>query len=244
MLKIPAQLLQSIYSAETITILTGAGISAESGIPTFRAAQTGLWAKFDPEELATPSAFRRNPKLVWDWYTWRRALIAQKKPNSGHRALVELARKVSALHVVTQNVDGLHQAAGSQNVVELHGNIHHNHCMGCGEPASQWDKTQTPPTCPHCNNDYLRPSVVWFGESLSYDIINQAGIAAQQCDVLFSIGTSSLVYPAAILPQIAKENGAIIVEVNPNPTPLTASADFAFQFSAGQFLPALVAALG
>jgi NAD-dependent deacetylase len=241
----PDELLQIVQTAVRVTILTGAGISAESGVPTFRQAQTGLWAQYNPHDLATPTAFRRNPKLVWEWYAWRRELVSQAQPNPAHLALVEMARRVPTFTLVTQNVDNLHQRAGSQSVIELHGNITRIKCAGDGRiiPASQWSKSnQTPPRCPDCDH-YLRPDVVWFGENLPGTALEQAIQAAQESDLFFSIGTSALVQPAASLPVLALENDAALIEINPDETPLTRLADYALHGPAGEVLPALIEAV-
>jgi NAD-dependent deacetylase len=236
------ELLQIVQTAVHITVLTGAGVSAESGVPTFRQAQTGLWAQYDPHDLATPTAFRRNPKLVWDWYAWRRELVSQAQPNPAHLALVTMAQQVPAFTLVTQNVDNLHQRAGSQSVIELHGNITRIKCAGDGRIISTWRQSDdSPPRCPHCGH-YLRPDVVWFGENLSRVALERAIDAAQRCDLFFSIGTSALVQPAASLPLLAVENGAALVEVNPDKTPLTHAADYALHGPAGEVLPALLEA--
>jgi NAD-dependent deacetylase len=233
-----------MVSAHKVTVLTGAGISAESGIPTFRDAMTGLWARFRPEELATPEAFQRNPKLVWDWYSWRRERVAQAQPNAGHRALVELEARQPSFLLVTQNVDGLHARAGSRHVVELHGNIARTKCFDCARLADETDLRgdATPPRCRYCGG-MLRPDVVWFGEMLPEDALEQAMRAARECDVLLSVGTSTVVEPAASLPFVALQSGACVVEVNPDPTPLTPSADFVLAGSAATMLPALLSAL-
>lgn len=237
------ELLQVVKTAVYVTILTGAGVSAESGVPTFRQAQTGLWAQYDPHDLATPAAFRRDPKLVWDWYAWRRELVSQAQPNPAHLALVEMARRVPHFALVTQNVDNLHQRAGSQNVIELHGNITRIKCAKDGRIISSWSKSdETPPRCPDCGH-YLRPDVVWFGESLPPHALEQSMQLAQGSDLFFSIGTSALVQPAASLPLLAVENGAVLVEVNPDQTPLTRYADYALQGPAGEVLPALLQAV-
>ena len=237
---IPFEVIETIKQAQHVVVFTGAGISAESGVPTFRDAQTGLWAKYDPVELATPEAFQSNPKLVWDWYAWRRELINKVKPNAGHVALVELAQCVPQLTLITQNVDGLHQQAGSENVIELHGNIHRIKCASKQNIVENWQQLEgTPPQCPLCD-DNLRPDIVWFGEALPVDAISNAFAAAEQCDVLLSIGTSSLVQPAASIPLAALEHGATVIEINPNPTPLTAQVTFSILGQAGQILPTLV----
>lgn len=238
-----AELLHTVKTAVSVTILTGAGVSAESGVPTFRQAQTGLWAQYDPHELATPEAFQRNPALVWEWYAWRRELVQQAEPNPAHLALVTLAQRVPHLTLITQNVDNLHQRAGSQNLIELHGNITRIKCAKDGRIISTWDKPDNPPPrCPHCQA-YLRPDVVWFGESLPRAALEEAIKQAQQCDLFFSIGTSALVQPAASLPLLAVENGATLVEINPDQTPLTQWADYALHGPAGVVLPALLTAV-
>jgi NAD-dependent deacetylase len=217
--------------------------SAESGIPTFRAAQTGLWARYNPEELATPQAFQRNPKLVWEWYAWRRELVGRAKPNAGHLALAELEQRVPHFTLITQNVDGLHQQAGSRSVIELHGNISRTICSRERKVVESWSATEeVPPRCPDCQS-HLRPDVVWFGETLPPQALSAAFKAATQCDLLMSIGTSSLVQPAASLPMSALERGAVVVEINPDTTPLTSQVTYALQGPAGQILPKILEAL-
>lgn len=233
----PSTLIETMQTAQHIVISTGAGISAESGIPTFRQAQTGLWAQYNPEELATPQAFRRNPKLVWDWYAWRRGLVQSAKPNAGHTTIAQLEQFAPKLTLITQNVDNLHQEAGSQNVVELHGNLRRCKCSQCDHITTEWG-AGTPPVCPTCGA-FLRPDVVWFGEPLPAQAINHALEVSQTCDLFFSIGTSTLIYPAAHLPVLALQSGATAVEINPNETPLTRYVDFALTGSAGEILPAL-----
>jgi NAD-dependent deacetylase len=238
---IPSPLVEALRAASHAAALTGSGISAESGVPTFRDPQDGLWAKYRPEELATPQAFRRNPKLVWDWYTWRRQVVAQAMPNPGHLALVELERRIPRLTLITQNVDGLHQRAGSRAVVELHGNINRTKCFREGVVVEAWDDSgQLPPTCPRCGGP-LRPDVVWFGETLPLDALQAAVEAAGTCQVFFSIGTSGLVEPAASLAYAALRRGALVVEINPAATPLTDRAVH-LRGPAGQVLPALMQA--
>ena len=233
-----------LEGAASIAILTGAGISAESGIQTFRDAQTGLWSRFRPEDLATADAFRRDPKLVWEWYAMRRERVAAAKPNAGHRALAALeARCVAkgiAFLLATQNVDGLHQAAGSRAMVELHGNIGRVKCFDRHHPVVTWPASSVmPPPCPRCGSP-LRPDVVWFDEMLPRDALDAAVAAARGCDVFLCIGTSTLVEPAASLPFLARENGATVIEVNPMVTPLTASAQIALRGTAGEVLPGLI----
>lgn len=237
---IPPNLIEFLKTKPKVAVLTGAGFSAESGVPTFRDAQTGLWARYDPLELATPSAFQRDPKLVWEWYEWRRSLIKKAQPNAGHIALAELEAFLNVFVLITQNVDGLHQQAGSKNIIELHGNIMRTKCSVEGMIVDDWRQDRNiPPRCPNCNAS-LRPDVVWFGEVLPADAIEKAGFAAENCDVFFSIGTSTQVEPAASLPFLARECGAEIVEINPNNTPLTAYATHVFSAPSGEILPLLV----
>jgi NAD-dependent deacetylase len=240
---VPDDLALQLRAAKRVAVLTGAGISAESGVPTFRDAQTGIWAHFDPRELATPSAFARNPKQVWDWYAWRRELVGHARPNPGHFALADIERRLPEFLLATQNVDGLHAKAGSVRLVELHGNIGRVKCSRDGEPVLQWQEPDDdlPPRCPRCGA-LLRPDVVWFEEMLPADALALAEAAARRCELLLVVGTSAEVYPAAALPMQAKYAGAAIVEVNPEPTPLSAVADYVLRASAGAALPALVAA--
>lgn len=236
----PPPLLHYFQTAQQVVVLTGAGISAESGIPTFRQAQTGLWSRYNPEELATRLAFQRNPRLVWEWYSWRRELIERAKPNPAHFALVALAGRIPRLTLITQNVDGFHQLAGSQGVIELHGNIWRNKCFEEEIVITEWPETEdVPPHCPRCGG-LLRPDVVWFGESLPRPALAAATQAANQCDLFLIIGTSSLVYPAAGLPLIAKARGTPLIEINPEKTPLTPEVDYALHGPAGIILPNLL----
>jgi NAD-dependent deacetylase len=237
---LPDAALERLCSARRVVALTGAGISAESGVPTFRDAQTGLWAKFRAEELATPEAFLENPRLVWDWYAWRRELTGRAEPNPGHAALARFQDVFAQFSLITQNVDGLHARAGSRDVLELHGNIGTTLCFDEGVPVSDYeDDGTTPPRCPRCGA-LLRPGVVWFGESLPRVALERARKAAEACEVMLSIGTSSLVHPAAGLPLLAQERGALLIEMNPSPTPLTPYVDFALSGPAGQLLPQLL----
>ncbi len=240
---IPEELVRRLAAAQRVTVLTGAGVSAESGVPTFRDAQTGLWAKFSPRELATPEAFQRNPRLVWEWYAWRRELVARAKPNPAHLALAEMEKQFPQFHLVTQNVDGLHQRAGSREVIELHGNITRTKCFDEGTRVSSWEETgDVPPRCPNCGG-WLRPDVVWFDEPMPEAEMEQATRAATTCEVFLSVGTSAVVYPAAELPLMALRRGSTVVEINPRPTPFTAQAHFALASAAGQVLPGLLASL-
>ena len=236
---IPDAALAAILDARHVCALTGAGISAESGVPTFREAQDGLWAKYDPLDLATPEAFERDPALIWRWYRWRRELVAEAVPNPGHLALAELGSLLPRLTLVTQNVDSLHQRAGSEHVIEFHGNIFEDRCSAEGRVVD-CDHSGDVPRCPHCGS-HVRPGVVWFGEAIPEQALNESLAAAADCDVFLSIGTSSLVFPAAGLAEVAKEAGAVIIEVNPNPTGMAAGFDHAISGQAGSVLPQLVA---
>lgn len=242
MMSLPDEFIRRLREAKHVVVLSGAGISAESGVPTFRDAQTGLWAKYDPQELATPEAFQRNPQLVWDWYTWRRNLISGVGPNHGHRALAQMERLIPRLTVITQNIDGLHQQAGSTDVIELHGNLSRTKCLNEDRIVEQWEETgERPPRCPHCGG-YLRPDVVWFGEALPPLALHRAMAASRTADVFFTVGTSGIVYPAASLPMEAVEAGGMVVEVNPEDTPLTHWMTYTFRGPSGAVLPAIVSA--
>ncbi|HUU37530.1 MAG TPA: NAD-dependent deacylase [Candidatus Desulfaltia sp.] len=233
-----------LRSGQRIAVLTGAGISAESGIPTFR-DKDGLWKQFRAEELATPQAFYRDPGLVWEWYDWRRNIIASKKPHAGHRVLARWEGLFPFFVLITQNVDGLHRRAGSQNVLELHGNIWEVRCTKEGTVAENYESPlrSIPPLCPACGS-IVRPNVVWFGEALPSETLEEAYAASASCDLMFVIGTSAFVQPAASLPLLAAQRGATVIEVNPEPTPLTSSADFVFQGKAGDVLPLIDERLG
>ena len=239
-IEIPPDLIAALNASHRIAALTGSGISAESGVPTFREAQTGLWSRYDPNQLATPEAFHRDPQLVWEWYAWRRQLISKAQPNPGHYALVELDSHFPEFSLITQNVDGLHRLAGSRSPIELHGDISRTRCSVEDIQIAEWSETgEIPPHCPRCGG-LLRPDVVWFGESLPDTAIQAAFEIASNCQIFFSIGTSTLVEPAASLPFLAMQNGAQVIEVNIDQTPLTASADWYFGAPAGQVLPAIV----
>lgn len=236
-------LIELLQRSHRIVALTGAGVSQESGLRTFRDAQTGLWAHYKPEELASPEAFRRDPKLIWDWYTWRREAVKGVRPNAGHYALVEIEKHVPLFTLITQNVDNLHRMAGSQNVLELHGNIQRVRCADCYTFTETWDEdTESVPRCAVCGG-LLRPDVVWFGEALPRDQLESAVEAARACDVFFSIGTSGVVQPAASLAFAAHHRGAAVIEVNAEPTPLTPKADYFLQGKSGEILPELVRAV-
>lgn len=232
-----------------ITVLTGAGVSAASGVPTFRGPD-GLWKQFRPETLATPEAFARDPKLVWEWYDWRRQAIAACEPNAAHRVLAAWSRSFPAFQLITQNVDGLHESAfakatarpaGRSDIIRLHGSIWDVSCWNkCPDSPLRWrDDTapfaQIPPTCPHCNG-LIRPGVVWFGEALDPDVLDRAEAAAD-CDVFLTVGTSSVVYPAASFVEQARRNGAFTVEINPDATPASGVVDLVLRGPAEKVLP-------
>ncbi len=235
---IPDAAVAAVRDAQHICVLTGAGISAESGVPTFREAQDSLWEEHNPLDLATPEGFERDPALIWRWYRWRRELVAEAAPNPGHLALAELATLVPKLTLVTQNVDNLHQRAGSAGVIEFHGNIFEDRCYeeGC---VVECDHDAEVPRCPRCGGR-VRPGVVWFGEMIPEQALNTSLASAADCDVFLSIGTSSLVFPAAGLAEVASEAGAVVIEVNPNPTGMSAGFDYAIAGNAGAVLPELV----
>lgn len=245
---VPERLISALKNARHVVAFTGAGISAESGIPTFRDALTGLWERFDAEELATPEAFARNPDLVWGWYEWRRMRVMRAQPNAAHYAIAALEAAVPQFTLITQNVDDLHERAGSRRIVKLHGSLFAPRCSSCGQSAPRpltipdepdGGRRLAPPPCTHCGGR-MRPGVVWFGEMLPEEALSQAFEAAACCDVLFSIGTSALVQPAASIPVHAKKAGALVVQVNPHPTPLDATCDVNLRGAAAAILPQLV----
>jgi NAD-dependent deacetylase len=237
------QAAAALRKARHVCVLTGAGISAESGIPTFRDALTGLWEKFNPEDLATPEAFERDPQFVWNWYEYRRELILKAEPNPGHHALAELARLVPSLTLVTQNVDGLHQRAGSRGVLEYHGNILRDRCTVEQIVADRSeDSRRGMPRCAACGG-LLRPDVVWFGEAIPVGPMVAAAESARNCDLFLSIGTSSMVYPAAGLAEAALYAGAQVVEINPDRTELSDAATLVLGGPSGIVLPRLLARL-
>ena len=239
---IPRELVHRLRAARHVLILTGSGVSAASGIPTFRAAGTGLWARFRPEELATPEAFARDPALVWQWYCWRRDLVNAASPNAAHHAIAELQRRLHHVTLVTQNVDGLHQRAGSHDAIEFHGNIHRNRCDQHGVVELEELPRDAPPPCPECGQN-LRPDVVWFGEAIPEQALAASLAAASDSDLMLIAGTASVVYPAAGLAELAKANGACLIEANTETTPLSDAADFQLRGSAADSLPAVIEAL-
>lgn len=240
LMKVDDDLISVLRQAGSVAVLTGAGVSKESGIPTFREAQTGLWAQYDPTELATPGAFLRDPKLVWEWYQWRRELVGAAEPNPGHFALAEMETKIPEFTLITQNIDSLHHKAGSKNMIELHGNIARTKCFDNHHIVESWEETEDPPPkCPQCGS-LLRPDVVWFNESLPTGALETFFQIAQSAAVFFSVGTSALVQPAASLPLAAKRAGAVLVEINPDETPITQYANFVLQGASGEILPELV----
>jgi NAD-dependent deacetylase len=237
-----ARARELLVAAQRVAVLTGAGISAESGIPTFRDAQSGLWSKYDPMQLASEDGFRRDPALVWRWYAMRRKRVAAAEPNAGHRALARAEDRFQSFKVITQNVDGLHRRAGSRDVNEIHGNILRTTCLAaCG--FAEEDPTRLPPgeppRCPFCG-EWLRPGVIWFGQSLDAQALGAAESAAAACDVMLVVGTSGLVYPAAGLPAQAALAGARIVVVNVQPSELDGLADANVRGPAGDVLPTLL----
>jgi NAD-dependent deacetylase len=248
MINLDDRVVDALRKAKRVVVLTGAGVSAESGVPTFRDRQTGLWEKFDAAELATPSAFRRDPALVWGWYEWRRAIVLRAQPNAAHRAIAAMAELVPTFTLVTQNVDDLHERAGSRQVLHLHGELARPYCEGCRHPhllalavpeMPDGGCRIEPPKCAGCGGR-IRPGVVWFGESLPDLEWLAAKDAAKQCDVFLCVGTSSLVQPAASLTTIASRAGAVTVQVNSNATDLDAAVTCAIRGQAGDVLPRIV----
>jgi NAD-dependent deacetylase len=235
------QLATRMRSATRITVVTGAGVSAASGVPTFRGPQ-GLWKNFRPESLATAEAFQRDPKLVWEWYDWRRQVLSSKQPNRGHEVLAAWSKRYPQFTLITQNVDGFHGRAGTENVIRFHGSIWEVLCWnGCAaSPTRWWDETvpysQIPPECPYCGG-LIRPGVVWFGEGIDPEVMRQS-VAALDCDIFFTIGTSSVVYPAASLVHEAKRRGAYTVEMNVESTPASGLLDLALQGPSEELLDA------
>ena len=233
------ELKEKLWKAKHLVVLTGAGISAESGVPTFR-GEGGLWKQFRAVDLATPEAFARDPELVWEFYNWRRELIAPLSPNPGHFALAEIERRIPHFTLITQNIDGLHKKAGSINIIELHGNLWKVRCTRC-ETTSE-DLSMPLPKLPSCRScgSLLRPHVVWFGEMLEPKVLNAAFDAISSCDLMIVIGTSGTVQPAASMGIQAKRNGALAAEINLEPTPYSDVYDISILGKSGEILPKLL----
>lgn len=235
----PGAAAARLRAATRVVALTGAGVSAESGVPTFRGPE-GLWGRFRAEDLATPEAFARDPRLVWEWYEWRRQRVAAVRPNPAHVALAALESRVPEFLLITQNVDGLHAMAGSRRTLELHGSLWRVRCMGCGERREE-RRVPLPEKPPRCGcGALLRPDIVWFGEALDPGIVERAHEASLRAEVVLVIGTSSLVQPAASFPRLARSAGAFVVEINPEQTPLSRFADVCLRGRAGEVVPALL----
>lgn len=238
MIEIPNDICERIRKANKVVVSTGAGVSAESGVPTFRGAD-GIWKKMNPQELASVDGFMSNPDLVWEWYQYRRSLMSEVKPNPGHHAIAELEKMVSDFTLITQNIDGLHARAGSVRILELHGNISRNKCLQCERPYPKEINVDDGLAYCECGG-MIRPDVVWFGEMLPQDTLQDAFRAAEEAGVFISVGTSTLVQPAASLPFIAHRSGAYVVEVNIEPTGLTPTADLFLMGKSGDILPRII----
>ena len=247
---LPPELVVALQQAKHVVVFTGAGVSAESGIPTFRDSLTGLWERFNAEDLATPAAFRKDKNLVWGWYEWRRMKVLQAQPNPAHIAIAALTQYVPKLSVVTQNVDDLHERAGSVDVLHLHGSLHNPYCKTCGKPyvfatgipkEPEGGRRLSPPVCGKCGGS-VRPGVVWFGEEMPVRELHRAFAHAKNCDLLFTIGTSGMVHPAAQIPLEALRVGAKVVQINPSKTALDDSCTWSLKGAAGDILPSLVQA--
>lgn len=239
--------VEKLREARSVVVLTGAGVSAESGVPTFRGAG-GLWRNHNPISLASPQAFARDPKLVWEFYNWRREVLAPLKPNAGHYAIAAIEARVPRFTLVTQNIDNLHREAGSQNLIELHGNIWRVRCsdMDCEEALFPRENRQVPiaplpPACGRCGAP-LRPHIVWFGEMLDPENVRSAALAVSECDYLIVAGTSAVVQPAASMPLLARKAGAFVLEVNPEPTELSGFLNECVSAPSGEVLPKLAEA--
>ncbi|MBM4165619.1 MAG: NAD-dependent deacylase [Ignavibacteria bacterium] len=246
MIRLSHQLLLHLKQSECVVVFTGAGVSSESGVPTFR-GEDGIWKKFKAEELANFDSFLKNPELVWEWYLHRKKIMSSIQPNAGHYAIAQLESYVKNVVVITQNIDNLHKRAGSTHVLELHGNIERNYCIQCKtffsneEIYSRIERARKFCT-PRCNlcNALIRPDVVWFGENLSTQVWDLAITAVKKCTVFFSVGTSSIVYPAASLIELAKQFSAYLVEINIEQTPLTSIMDENFSLKSGEVFPELI----
>ncbi len=230
---------KKLRAAKRVVVLTGAGVSAESGIPTFR-GEGGLWRNYRATDLATPEAFERDPALVWEFYNWRRVVISKVDCNPAHHALAAIEKGAGDFALITQNIDGLHLKAGSRNVLEIHGNIWKVRCTGCGDVHLEPEPDLgTAPACGKCGA-LLRPHVVWFGEGLDPRLLDSAYRLSASCDLMFVIGTSAVVQPAASFPFAAKDSGAFVVEINPERTPLAGAVDLALVGKAGEIVPQLL----
>lgn len=249
---LPAEVVELATTAQRVCVLTGAGMSAESGIPTFRSGEGGLWSRFEPSRLATPEAWRRDRPLVWAWYLWRVGMVQRAAPHAGHRALGAWSRRPGvALSVVTQNVDDLHERAGCPDVVHVHGSLLAFRCDTCGAapqepPAPPPEPTEriTPPRCTRCHVGWIRPGVVWFGEPLDPWTLDASVAAVQAAELTLVVGTSGIVYPAAALPGVARDAGSVVVEVNPEPTEISGMAHHLIRSTAALALPALIGLSG
>lgn len=241
-LNLPEDVLQALRKARSVVVLTGAGVSAESGVPTFR-GQDGLWRNYNPQELATPVAFQRDPALVWEWYNWRRGIIAPLKPNPAHHAIAVLEERSPDFVLLTQNIDGLHTVGGSRSVLEIHGNIWKVRCVSEGTVTENREVPlkEIPPYC-SCEA-MLRPHVVWFGESLDPGILSESFQAIEKCDFLLVVGTSAIVQPSASFPIMARQRGATVLEVNMEPTPISSTVSASLFGKAGELLPRVIEAL-
>ena len=237
---------RAVAHSTKLAVFTGAGVSKESGIATFREPETGLWARYDPMQLATPEAYEADPEFVWGWYEHRFGVVTAAEPNPGHYAIAELEQLLPHVVVITQNIDGLHQRAGSSRVIELHGTVNSFRCVEGLHRGYGWDdfadQPDKPPRCPECGG-YLRPEVVWFGEGLPPDALNAAQQLSTTCDAMLIVGTSGVVYPAAAMPMIAREAGAVVIDVNPQRDALSQVADVFLRGPGGEVLPDLVAAV-
>ncbi|MFC1492866.1 NAD-dependent deacetylase [candidate division KSB1 bacterium] len=239
-MKFSEKLISLLKNDPVVSVLTGAGVSAESGVETFR-GENGLWRKFKPEELASVDAFLSNPELVWEWYNLRQNIVRDIEPNPGHYSIAEMENIFTSFYIITQNVDGLHKRAGNTRPIELHGNIMRNICTGCCKLFDEIEFTGEVqiPYCDSCSS-MLRPDVVWFGEMLPEEALKDAENAIMNTEVFFSIGTSAVVQPAASMPVWAKNNGAYLVEINIEETPLTFYADESIRGRSGEVLPELI----
>lgn len=226
---------KALQQAKTVGVLTGAGLSAESGVPTFQDPENGLWQNHNPEEVATYEGFEKDPDNVWQWYRTARQRISSVKPNQGHQVLARLSQRLPNLKLITQNIDGLHQTAGHEGVIEFHGNINENWCSRSGATVSVDNMSDQAPACPNCGH-LVRPGVVWYGETINKDLIEQSFDIAKECDLFVTVGTSSMVSPAATLIYHALSENAQFAEINPQPTIFSHKASWTFRLGASQAL--------